>query len=472
MTVAENQNQQPYGQHVKLNPKSVNEFSISLLLKKDKNDTGIGILAFINGFTVKQSLLRYSMSLELFIADGLGLVDRSILQMGSILELSLILDLENPKTELKKTFYVTNIDNSVQSLAQQERGYNVTAYTFAGVSNAWPFTKVYGANYLPSDIIKDIVQTRFTSDAKEIGMSNEVADAHWIPTQNELKTPTIFNQVAPFDAITNMLRRSTGPEKDSTYFFYEDKEGYKLRTVGDMTREENLNSALEYKMFADNQPGPDKNKDVYYRILYLTQHNNADYFKIMKSGVYSGEVVYIDLLNRSVGNLDSLVEYSDEEHRKTLLSLGDFDGFDINTDVFKLKGVPETNSPTEPESSSYDITPASKIVFSEKAWDREDYMTDKHPYDSAQRALFEQNKITIEVYGNPLIKPGDIISIVFPKQHEEESGYSRRLNRNFLVTAVKHNVSGNRFQTIVDLHKDSYEIDILTESKDNTSTLS
>jgi hypothetical protein len=466
------QNKDPYGQHVRFNKDSVNEFAVSLLLKKDKADPGIGIVAFITGFSIRQSLLRYSMSLELSINDGLGLVDKSMLKMGSILELSLIRDLEKPEeTEIKKLFYVTNINNSVQSLTQQERVYDITAYTFAAVSNAWPFTKVYGANYLPSDIIKDIVTTRFTSDTKEIGMSNKVADVHWIATQNQLKTPTIFNQVAPFDAITNMLRRSTGSEKDSTYFFYEDIEGFKLRTIGDMTSEENLNSSTKYTMFPDNKP-TEKDNDTYYRILYLTQHNNADYFKIMKSGIYSGEVVYIDLLNRNIGNLNSLVEYSDSKYKESIMSIGKFDAFDINTDVFKLKGIPETSNPTTSEPSSYDITPASKIVFSEKAWDREDYMTDKHPYNSAQRALFEQNKVTIEVYGNTLIKPGDIIYIELPKQHQDEEGRSRRINRNFLVTGVKHNVVGGRFQTIVDLHKDSYELEILTESNENPSTLS
>lgn len=458
--------------HIVLNKGSINQFYCSLMLRQKtsaKEADSYSIMGFVDNFSIRQSLLRYSMSLELSIRDSAGLVDESIMRVGSILVLSLFRDPDDPpESKIEKLFYITNIDSSIQSTTPNERVYDITAFTFAGVSNAWPLTTVYPAGELPSDIIKDIVKTRFTSYPEEIG--EDTID--WIPSEHTLDTPTIFKQVAPFDAITNMLRRSTRKNKDSTYFFYEDKNKFKLRTIGDMTKQEYRDSATSYVMLPDKKLSGDVKKD-YYKILYLTQHSNSDYFKILENGVYSSEVIYIDLLNRTIGNNNkqNLFRYSDEEHRKVLLSIEDkpkFDAFDIKKDIFDFEGSPIGKK--QVETDDYDLTPASKIVFSENAWDRKDYMHEKYPYDAAQRALFEQNKISIEVYGNPELVPGQLIKIDAPKETQKD-GVSYRISGLFLITAIKHNISGNRFQTIVDLHKDSYENDILNGSKDNNNTL-
>jgi hypothetical protein len=458
--------------YVRSNEGFINQFHCSLMLRQKmsiRGETAYSIMGFVDNFSVRQSLLRYSMSLELSIRDSAGLVDESLMRVGSILILSLFRHPDDPpEAKIEKVFYITNIDSSVQSATPNERVYDVTAFTYSGVSNAWPFTKVYPAGELPSDIIKDIVETRFARLPEEVGEDT----IEWIPSEHTLDTPTIFKQVAPFDAIANMLRRCTRTSKDSTYFFYEDKDKFKLRTIGDMTKQEYRDAAFKYTMLPDKKLTGDVNTD-YYKVLYLTQHNNSDYFKLLENGVYSSEVVYIDLLNRTVGNNNkqNLFSYSDEEHRKTLLNIQDkerYDAFDLDKEIFELKGFPSAVGNSDQEDS-YDLTPASKIVFSENAWDRKDYVHEKYPYDVAQRALFEQNKISIEVYGNPQLRPGDMINLEIPKETQKD-GQAYRISGLFLVSAVKHNISGNRFQTIVDLHKESYETDILGGSKDNNNT--
>jgi hypothetical protein len=76
--------------------------------------------------------------------------------------------------------------------------------------------------------------------------------------------------------------------------------------------------------------------------------------------------------------------------------------------------------------------------------------------------LLEQTKITIEVYGNPAIKPGDIVNLNVPaKSAYEDDEDSNRQSGDFIVGAVKHNVKDTVFQTYVDLYKDAYEKDVL-----------
>lgn len=461
--------------HVAMNSGFINQFHCSLMLKQslsNKGEKAYSIMGFVDNFSVRQSLLRYSMSLELAIRDSRGLIDESLMRVGSVLILSLFRDPNDPpEAKIEKYFYITNIDNSIQSANPNERVYDVTAFTYSGVSNAWPMTQLYNAGSLPSDIIKDIVKNRFTTLPEEVG--EDTID--WIPSEHTLDTPTIFKQVAPFDAITNMLRRCTRTNKDSTYFFYEDKDKYKLKTIGEMTKQENRDAAFEYTMRPDKKLTGNIKED-YYKVLYLSQYNNSNYFNILKKGIHSSEVVYIDLLNRTVGNENktNLFNYSDEEHRKTLLNIEDkprFDAFDLTKDIFEYKGFADGILDPIQDQEQYDLTPASKIVFSENAWDRKDYVHEKYPYDLAQRALFEQNKISIEVYGNPQLRPGDMVKLIAPKETQQD-GQAYRISGLFLITAVKHSISGNRFQTIVDLHKDSYETDILSGNKENSGTQS
>ena len=145
-----------------------------------------------------------------------------------------------------------------------------------------------------------------------------------------------------------------------------------------------------------------------------------------------------------------------EKDSKNIFLLGKNSAFDTKYPVFA------TNIGLNPQELKYDFTPASYIAISENAWERDDYLEEKYLYARAQRALLEQTKITIEVYGNPYIKPGDILNLNVPaKSGITEDENSNRQSGDFIVGAVKHNIKGTIFQTYVDLYKDAYEKDLI-----------
>jgi hypothetical protein len=84
----------------------------------------------------------------------------------------------------------------------------------------------------------------------------------------------------------------------------------------------------------------------------------------------------------------------------------------------------------------------------------------------------EQNKITIEIYGNPNVFPGDVIKIKVPSKSAISSDVEsliRRQSGKFLVGAVKHNIFGTKFQTFLDLYVDSYDEDVVNPPKSKSS---
>lgn len=85
------------GQFIQLNKDSINQFYFSLMLKDRENSEAKSINGFVDNFSLRQSLLRYSMSLELSIRDSAQLIDKSVLRLGSILELVLFRDPDHPE---------------------------------------------------------------------------------------------------------------------------------------------------------------------------------------------------------------------------------------------------------------------------------------------------------------------------------------------------------------------------------------
>ena len=432
------------------NNDSVTEFNYSVVLKKDISvEDGVGIAALINSISIKQSLLRYAISLEISLIDGINLVEDGLLALGSVIEVTLY-KYDDDANKIFLKFYVTNIENSIQTTRQKERVYDIVAYTFPAVTNAWPLQQFYPED-TPSNVIKQIVKDRFTTPIKsdkEIGTGD-----NWIDSKNVIKNGFIFHQIKPFDAISRLLSQSLSSQSDdSAYFFYQDYQGFKLRTARSIASDANKQRSWKYTFYPERNNSTTENsaeKD-YFRVLYLSQYEHSNYFDLLASGVLRSEIVLIDLVNRQVKTPTKTFEY--DKDNKNIFLLGNNSAIDTSYPVFAR------NKELNPLDLKYDFTPASYIAVSENAWERDDYLEEKYLYARAQKSLLEQTKITIEVYGNPSIKPGDILNLNVPaKSGITEDEDSNRQSGDFIVGAVKHNVKGTIFQTYVDLYKDAYE---------------
>jgi hypothetical protein len=382
------------------------------------------------------------MGMEINFIDGTGLVDAGRLQVGNIIQLTLY---KSPadKEKIIKNFYVTNIEDSIQTTKPNERVFSIKAYTFASVSDAWPLLEKFAAD-TPTNMIKKIVEKRFVRQGNQIGETIPPAGPEWVESAQNIEGGLFFHQISPGQAIKQLLERIPEPE---TFFFFEDYQGFKLKTFNSMF-EVGKQNPWNYKFYPSNEIS-DQSLD-YFRVLYLSQYTHSDYFKLMKSGAVRGELVMIDLKNKVV---ESKKQISFLDEKEDILVLGDNEPIKIEQRIFG------ENVAFKPEGYSYDYTPASKIAISENAWERQDYLVDGYLKKRAQRALMDQTQITIEVYGNHAIRPGDIVNLDVPSRTalKDAPDSTRRQTGNFIVGAVRHNISGTIFQTYLDLYKDGYE---------------
>ncbi len=284
---------------------------------------------------------------------------------------------------------------------------------------------------------------------------------------NEIKNGILLHQVKPFDAISHLVSKSVSPD-NSEYFFYEDFNGFNLRTLKSMKNDSSgKEKTFIYYQDKTRRFGNKENEQVsdYFRILYLTQHKQQDYFELVQDGAVINQVSVFDIINKEVITKDFRYNTS----ANSAFVLGNKTAFPSNTVSF----IAFTNSPPYNEKKyPYDIAPHSKIAISEKAWNRDDYLLDNYNIPVAQRTLMEQNKITVEIYGNPNVFPGDIINMKVPSKSGIDSDLEsliRRQSGKFLVGAVKHNIFGTKFQTFLDLYVDSYDQEVTERSPEKSN---
>ena len=448
---------------------TITEFNWSVVLKKETTAPGKGINTLIKSITLYSSLDDMCMSVEFSLVDSLNLVDDNYLQVGSIIEIDIYKSSDDPveKKISKLRFYITNIDGQIQSKTQRQKGYDVAAYTFAAISNEWPLLEKIKEN-TPSEMIKNIAQRRFTKgEPKRLGLEE---NGDWIKTSNTIKNGIIFHQVKPFDAISQLLKKSVSTEyADSAFFFYEDYQGFKFKSLRLMASDTNKAKAWKYTFYPERNNTDDADNSVskdFFRVLYLAQYNHTDYFNLIRSGLLRSELVFINLLTKET-KTEKVFNSADAEEKKRLVNevylLGNNSPVDTSPRVFG------ENVPINGKDLDYDYTPASYIAISESAWERDDYIQEKYINARIQKQLLQQTKVTIEVYGNPAIKPGDILNLDIPARSSADGDLeTRRQSGDFIVWAVKHTIKNNIFQTIIDLCKDSYEKDVTSPPNDNS----
>jgi len=322
----------------------------------------------------------------------------------------------------------------------------------------------------PSELIKKIAVRLIEKDQPERLGKEEYGD--WIDTDNRIENGIFFHQVKPFQAIAQLLRKSIAGSGNgidapgSAFYFFEDYQGFKLKSLRSMASEENKEKAWKYTFYPEkNNTDTDSSAEKdYFRVLYLAQYNHTDYFELMRSGILRSELVFIDLVNKEAKTQGDAFKYGADtlpDLQKNVFLLGDNFPIDTSASIYGEEAL-------NPAGLDYDFTPTTHIAISNNAWDRSDYLQ-KYISTRIQKKLLKQTQITIEVYGNQAIKPGDILRLDVPaKSTVGDDKKTRRQCGDFIVWAVKHNIKDNIFQTIVDLCKDTYEEDVTKQPNDNS----
>lgn len=427
-----------------INKGQYNEFSYSLTLRRESPKLEYSITQFIPVFSVWQALMAKCMYFRGIYTDGLGLFDKNMFGHGDEIELVLYRDSDDDNKLIKK-FYVSELRDAIQTPNAKRKQMTVIALTKHGIVNKdSPITKAYKGRIheIASKIYKDVL----TVEPKELAQFQETEGDHEI----------IFVKDRPFAALDKCLQRAVASDnnyRDNLFFTYEDFEGIKFKNTRKMKEEAEV---FIYKHYPTKSRT--ESQDDYYRIQHYVQRGTSDTKKLHDEGVLDNEIVLFDPIKRKL----TCKTFKYEDEKESIMLLGKHSGFDPSN-IRKPRG--QEGSQSTRNSSSHTM-----FGCSEEGYGRIEWRDVKYGPSLAQKNLLSQNSMSIKIKGNPDIKPGDILQMVSAAKYQNnpvdgsgaKNKEDRRLTGSYLVSAVRHDLAeGRAFDTIVDLVKDSYELDVM-----------
>lgn len=417
-------------------------YQVAFVKKSANTDSGgeeksYSATAYVSELNTYESLFAKAMCVQLGVFDGGGLMETLALQPGDYIDVMLMKDEDSDK--LTKRFVILNIGNVSRVPNSQAKTYTVSGITEPAFKNMK--RNVYrGFSGRHSDMVTTICQDYLGIDEVETELT--FGDVHVVSPGK-----------TPFALISQLMLHSIseeGGETQSLYFFYEDRDGFKFKTLN--------------KIIADSVIHPftvsiDKNVDGaadLSKIQRFQQLKAGSQAERMNNGMYENEVVEINHLSRKVTS--TLWKFA--EAGRALQLLGP------NPVVDEVNNLAQWAN--EAESKIRGLSNMVKFRTSDEAFGNTNNYGRKFGSMMAQKAMFNQIIYVIEVFGNPNIKAGDLIEITAPamQMQSDTPSLDFSLQGLFLVGDVRHRlVGGEQYRTILNIFKDGYENEYKQESE-------
>jgi hypothetical protein len=425
-----------------INVGKINQHSFDIrLTRKNAKDGEIlqyGVSQFFTAFSISQALSMKSMFFKGIFSDGLGLYDKGFISMGDELEITLYRNEEDTFKIIKK-FYISEFSSSQQTQNTKHRVMTIAALTKPGYLNKNIFISVTGSGK-SSDTAKDVLKTYLSVNEADIDAEETSGDVKFV-----------FTKAKPFVVLQNLSDRSISANssyEDNLFFAFETVSKYNFKSARELV---NTARVFKYKQFATSTPSDDE--DDYYRILHYTQPAAGSRNNMISQGIIDNEIVSFNFIDRTVAS--NRFDYETDKDKVSLM--GKYSPHDISGLKAQLKETTTTQA-------SIDTSANTKIICDDASYERTEFRNKKEPVAKAQLAMLRENKVTIKVYGNHEIVPGDIIDMEVPAKflvEEEFKQFDNKMHGRYLVAGVRHDIGvGVIFDTIIDLYKDAFEIPV------------
>ena len=315
------------------------------------------------------------------------------------------------------------------------------------------------------DAVEDILRNKNYLNSKK--------QFYFEPSRNNSKF--VIPNLRPFGAINFLSKYGlSGAYKNSGYLFYETPDGYHFRTIESMLAMGGA-KARPAKFKFQYQVGnvrEGETKDVANDMRNVIKYDfvkPVDTLRQIREGAYSTKLIRHDAFNKTFITTD--YDYAD--------SFGDYfhtehDEGDKSKDKFVL---PYANY----EDTNKDISQnymSKLMVATQTSKKHNDY---ESPLKSetvqpqySQRQQLQNINLKLLVFGNSLIKAGDIITFDLPlmrplgegKRQESNPYYAGR----YLVMSIKHiiNIQAARYEMILNCAKDAVRTPFAVELENNT----
>lgn len=428
------------------------EFHWGVQFRKDKGEPakpgprtgGVTINSMVDSLDVWESLFAKSMQLQLVISDGLGFKETSGIQPGDFIDMVLLKTDKLPK-KIDKTFRIMSIVAGTASPNLSGKRYFILAVTEPAILNKVSLiNKAYSGKL--TDIVKSVCEEylKIAPDKLKIEEST-----------NEKKN-VVMPAARPFKMIdwcATQAISSEGGEDNSFYLFYENSDGFKLKTTRQIIKDANdaVDGAEVWKYTLMGDASPIGNEKDVYRILEFNKNKATSASARLDEGSHENETLEFDFLKRA--RTSKKTDFSVDW--KKFMNLGTFPVVDVKNNFDSLR----QEGGDAGEKKSMGTLAKLKIRSSESSFGENNSQGRKHHALIIQQSMFNQLSYTLQFEGNPQMRAGDLIDIqakenTVNKEKEED----RYLTGKFLIGNVRHQISGmDKLLTVVDVFKDGYE---------------
>ena len=437
-----------------INNKQVDQFGYKALLIKNTNNSKaqFNFTTYLQRFSLFEGMFSKFMYVEGQIFDGAGFIKTIGIQAGDIIRIDLFKQPEDSLDDIiSGEFYIESVSGSTRLVSGKGE-----IFTFRAVSKIGFMalkTKIKRSfNGKASEIIQQICDKFFDLEPGKVS-ANNIEETFGVLNISA-------SSLQPFDVIERINSQAVSPANkagDNNFFFYETRQGVVYKSLRKIVQDANT---FNYIIPADKNRSEESEDLDYFRILEFEVKTTDNHNQKLKEGVLENQILTFDFISRKIEKKT----FKLKDSYKDILLMGENLKFDMD-EIDNLVGDEQRTTDEE-----QNVFPRC----SSKSYDQpEDFITLKRGPTQAQYQLMNQTVISCRVLGNPKIKPGDIIELkaaqADPSDIEQRDPF---LNGKFLVGSVKHIViDAGTYETIIDLFKDGYELDISNFRRDTNSNL-
>lgn len=442
------------GQPFIINNKQVDQFGYKALLIKNTNNSKaqFNFTTYLQRFSLFEGMFSKFMYVEGQIFDGATFVKTVGIQAGDIIKIDLFKQPEDSLDNIiSGEFYIESVSGSTKLVSGKGEIFTFRAVSKIGFMALKSKIK-RSFNGKASEIIQQICDKFFDLEPGKVS-ANNIEETFGVLNISA-------SSLHPFDVIERINSQAVSPANkagDNNFFFYETRQGVVYKSLRKIVQDANT---FNYIIPADKNRSEESKDQDYFRILEIEVKTTDNQGQKVKEGVLENQTLTFDFILRKIEKKT----FKLKDNFKDILLMGENLKFDMD-EIDNLVGDEQRTTDEE-----QNVFPRC----SSKSYDQqEDFISLKRGPSQAQYQLMNQTVISCRVLGNPKIKPGDIIELkaaqANPSDIEQRDPF---LNGKFLVGSVKHVViDAGTYETVVDLFKDGYELDISNFRRDTNSNL-
>jgi hypothetical protein len=364
------------------------------------------------------------------------------------------------------------IDVSYEVAGRPPVGLTFCVYNIEQISNSDNFkNRKYLLKFASEEHLTDaktLVQKSYKSQITD--MATDIFTSY-LKTQKVLDIQNTMGQQAliiprlsPFESLNFLAKRSVDSDKfkSASFVCFENTVGFHFCDIETLIKkgfeqkkvaEANTDTKNYYNYFIKNPNITESQGDAFKTVITFEIKSRFDTVEKLKRGYFESDTLVYDYVNHQI--TDTRFKFKDTAN--TSLTVG---AYPENSATF-------IDSSTSTANNELYV---KKFMIAKDTSAADTFLENIHGSRAAYMTRLSQNMTTIETYGDPVIKAGDVINVKYPEiigttKKAEDDYY---LNGEFLIGTIQHKFTTRAYLTKMDIYKNGYNNKIL-DTEDSTS---